>query len=221
MLFIVTGRRKGLSMLRIEELVELLDEGSNKGAVLAVLKKHGDNMKRLPAAVSHHHWWAGGFYDHTMEVMNIAVLSYRAFRQNMGAIEGSNGVLNEGTLIVSALVHDLNKLFRYKKNIQYTLACKDYERWKKYPFVYDESRIGINETAEVVAICAECGLLLTERMMHAVTFHHGGYAIDQNPSSFINRDQDPISVILHYSDMMSSVCFGSKPQEWSCARIGV
>ncbi len=147
-----------------------------------------DMIGDIPASIKWHHTYRGGLLQHTKEV---AFFVSQAYNQELHQMS-----LND--LLVLAWVHDLNKVGRYKE-----IPADDWRRGDRYKSKYGEfeheDKIYINETAEVVSVCSGLGIQLTNEQLHALTFHHGGWAADRD----VNATKHPAAILLHYADMMS------------------
>lgn len=153
-----------------------------------------DLIGNNPASVkslNSHHAYRGGLLQHTKEVVEIVKATYN---------EGFHDMPLED-LVTCAWVHDLNKTSRYDMIPQesWKRSTKGY-RDRYGEFDYKEDNIFLNETAEVVLICQENGLILTRDQIHCITYHHGGWAADAS----MNGRKLTGGILLHYADMMST-----------------
>lgn len=166
--------------------------------VSALWQKIGKEFATKPSSIKFHHTEAGGMGRHVKEVMNIALETF--------SISPDWYNCKRDDVVISTFVHDFNKLGKYKE-----LPMNHWRRQPKYgsrKFEYDNSKISIEETAETINICSRNGLLLTDLQINAITFHHGFTSNKAINNSNAGRQMTPLSVLLHFADMMSIKVFG-------------
>jgi hypothetical protein len=178
-------------------LSDLIKEITNENLNLNTLHfKLQPLIASVPASVKYHHNWTGGYQDHVRQVIEHALAMYdRFFSEEMSCPTCGKGKLiqrdcgfNRDDVILVAYIHDLDKLFRYKKLDK----PKDGREW-------DYARApSYDESAKVAVMCAQSGILLEDKHLEALAMHHGGWSA--NP----NRDMSPLAVIIHSADLMST-----------------
>lgn len=120
-------------------LDELLNKIDQKKADVCrkILIDFKNEIDILPGSRIKHQDWPGGYKDHILETMNIAVILY----ESMASARKLNFTLADVLFIL--FIHDLDKLFRYAENSadnaiathkDYHLFVKDYLQ-EKYGFV--------------------------------------------------------------------------------------
>ena len=161
-----------------------------------ILRLHADilhEMQTRPSSVRYHHKTEGGMYRHVHEVMVNALAIYNLTPELYSCTRDE--------VILATYVHDLDKLDRYIPN-------QDEWRKKKFDqdFDYNPDVIVVNQTAKVVQVCAEYGLLLNNLVLNGVTFHHGGFASDLASvyPAAQSHAMKPLSILLHCADLISS-----------------
>ena len=73
------------------------------------------SFKKMPGGIEIHHNWIGGLLDHTLEVLDYALLSSRQFSK-----------LDKDLLITGALLHDIGKLEELKVTTRIRGTVKGY-----------------------------------------------------------------------------------------------
>ena len=179
-------------------VLDILKKVSNKNKE-PLLKMFGDTEKTLrsmPAAIRWHHSEVGGLYRHTKEVMEQALKLYDALRSDL-----RKRAITENDVILVSFIHDLEKLDKYKKNQGYEPDRKYEKGYKETEFNYNYDKTDMNDTAQVVRICAKYGIELNDNHLNAITFHHGGWSVDAKGSL------KPLAVLLHSADLISANLF--------------
>jgi hypothetical protein len=92
----------------LEQLL-LMIEMPRRDACHAILKKFEHDMSSLPGSQTKHQAWEGGYLDHVLEAMNIAVVLYHA----LSAKRELEFSLSDA--LFGAFLHDLDKIFRYRE----------------------------------------------------------------------------------------------------------
>lgn len=123
--------------------------------VFYLLKQHGEDFFKSPAAKSNHHAYAGGLSFHTLSILRLAK-----------AVCGLYPDINKGLLYAGALLHDLGKTVELSGAVatQYTVTGK---------LIGHISLID----GEICAACDELGLdqddMQVVLLRHMVLSHHG------------------------------------------------
>ena len=174
-------------MKTIVELLESISEPLKKQACLSIYQKYRVQFDTKPASVKHHHTKSGDFGRHLMEVMNLAIYFYDLNPEWYDCTKDE--------VIICAFVHDLDKIDRY-------IDSEPWRQQAKYGgqmFDYNKKKIKMAEAAETVARCGLHGLTLNEKMVNAISFHHGGWV---EPKISV-MDMTPLAVLIHMSDVLS------------------
>lgn len=85
---------------RLETLVESFSDEDYKAVCRAFLRRHGEALKKLPAAKSVHHSFVGGLLMHTIYMLETA-----EFLAGLYA-----GIIDRSLLLAGTLLHDIAKL---------------------------------------------------------------------------------------------------------------
>lgn len=207
-------------------LIKKYFEEENDAGYKLLMKMHTDNkgdMIMFPAAIKHHHNYAGGYIVHVNEVMMAMD----------GLLEAGFdvGQVNRGQAMLAAYLHDLDKLERYE-NLPFEKPTeRQIETCKKHGIVIEEGESkrnvsikignkfdgtdkppeyfrfkqngghGFDETAKVQQMLVPYGLALPNEVLHAITMHHGGYAVHADE---FYMNMSPMATLLNMADMVSS-----------------
>lgn len=187
-------------MKEIKELLEQIKHEQSNKLVLNIFNDIKDELMSKPAAVKHHHSYAGGLYTHIKEVMNIAI----------DLFDKSPDVYNcnRDDVIIATFVHDFNKIDQY---------CTAPE-WKKikYQQEFDKKpRVWLNESARTVRLCSDYGLILNDVILNAVCLHHGSWSTDiDSKYGYVQTDDfTQLAILLHVADLLSSQVFDKAKKE--------
>jgi len=143
-----------------------------------------EKLKNNPASIKYHHNYSSGLYIHTLEVMKFALDIFEIYKEEFSEYFSKDDV------ILVSFIHDIEKTTKYKKN---TLQ-QNGNNWT--PFLYNYSKVDMNDTAEVVSIVSCYGIQLDPIHLNALTLHHGGYSVDKGKML-------PLAVLLHSADLLS------------------
>jgi hypothetical protein len=199
------------------------------GTYFAFHQKHQAAMLAMPASVSKHHAWSGGYAVHIYEVTRNLVSRWETAVFPEGKKPGI------AATIIAAYIHDLDKLFwRYEVDTEKpTQAQADYARKLGIPYwehetkstiskkidaaknglpppavadlsvhCYRKDTLAMDDAAAVACLTMEHQLPgITPEIMHAVSLHHGGWAPLAKAGTVTMQ---PLAVLLHAADMESS-----------------
>lgn len=174
-----------------------------KEPLLAIHEHFKDAYFKNPASCIRHHNWASGYMDHIYEVVEISVRLYNLMVTDLKA---KLSFTREDVILV-AYVHDINKLFRYRKTE---------EAWKlKRGNIFEVSPDTGNcdESAEVVNICARFGIAFERRHLEAISHHHGGFSDSMTATFKYPNSLTAFSALIHSADLFSQYLFGQRSKE--------
>jgi len=87
-------------------MLELIDE-PNRTACEHILNDNLELFKTVQGSAHNHHTWIGGYYDHIMDVMNIAIVLY----ERLNSLRPLPFSLSD--LLLVLYLHDIEKPWRY------------------------------------------------------------------------------------------------------------
>ncbi|MFH1402960.1 MAG: HD domain-containing protein [Candidatus Altiarchaeota archaeon] len=171
------GEMYGLLMERISgvgdpELKKLLERIFNDPPTSEKFKTH-------PAAIEIHHNWTGGLLQHTLEVVEYALLSHRLFPD-----------MNKDLLVAGSLLHDIGKL----EELEVTSRVKGTRKGQLEGHI----SIGYAMVSEYMKELGT-GVETREKLLHIILSHHGRleYGSPKPPMT-------PEAFAVYYADDMSS-----------------
>ncbi len=179
--------KEDVNVIYIKQIKDYLEEIRMPALRKNVLKLYDDieeKLKSNPAAVKYHHAYKGGLYDHTLEVIEIALNVFELYKDKFVR------EVKRDDVILAAFAHDLEKTNKYRKNTNQATLYYGQE------FEYNYSKVSMNDTAETVSILSEYNIKMTDELLNAFTFAHGGWSVDKGKLL-------PLATILHTADMLS------------------
>lgn len=143
--------------VRLQTLVESFEDRDYAAVCREFLSRHGEAMKKMPAAKSVHHGFVGGLLMHTAYMLETA-----EFLANL-----YSGVIDRSLLLAGTLLHDIAKLEEF--------VVSDLGMVTEYSVkgqLLGHLVMGAQEAAEIcreLGICEEKSVLL----QHMLLSHHG------------------------------------------------
>ncbi len=150
-------------------------ESPNKERCMRLLEDNSVRFKKSPGSFVKHQAWIGGYVDHLVETMNMAVILYRCVEN------GRSYPFCLSDVILVLFLHDLEKPFKYVEP-------------KTVFHSEQEKRVFINELIKKYKI------ILTEDQKNALMYIHGE-GLDYSPHK---RIQSPLAAFCHICDVFSA-----------------
>lgn len=167
---------------QIEEMLETVDHPINRKLCLKLLKENERLFKKMPGSTHNHQAWPGGYWDHIQEVMNIAILLYRAIDE----LRTLPFTLGEALLVL--FLHDLEKPWAYE-------FWPDGEPRRKVGF-----RTKTNCHNFRMKKIAEYGIQLNVEQLNAIKYVEG----EMNDYSSKERVMNELAAFCHMCDVASA-----------------
>lgn len=142
---------------RVEALVDSMADTDFQAVCREMLRRHGAEFRRYPAAKTVHHGFVGGLLMHTVDMLDLADYLAKKYQ----------GVVNRDLLLAGTLLHDMAKLKEFVVSqlgvvTEYSLSGQ----------LLGHLVMGAEEVAEVcrtLAVPEEKSILL----QHLLLSHHG------------------------------------------------
>ncbi|HHX40917.1 MAG TPA: HD domain-containing protein [Armatimonadetes bacterium] len=157
-----------------------------------------DRWRRAPAAVRHHHAYAGGLLEHTLGVAEIALTLASRFPH-----------VDRDLLLTGALLHDIGKVEAYRTNAPPEMT----DRGRLLGHVYPGARIVDRFIDRLEEFPAE----LRDRVLHLIGSHHGDRA-----HGVFEVPKMPEAIVLHFADNVDAkmnavlrACEQAEGQAWT------
>lgn len=151
-------------------------------ACLALLNENIELFKRTAGSTTNHQAWEGGFYDHTCEVMNYAILLY----QPLDLVRNTPFSLSNALIVL--FFHDIEKPWKYEIRAD----------GKRYHRAGMESKE--QHQAFRIKKLAEYGIELNEEQENGIKYAEG----ELNDYSNRKRIMQPLAAFAHMCDVWSA-----------------
>jgi hypothetical protein len=175
----------------LDHLVTFI-EGPNGEACCRILADHRKLFQVVQGSTNNHQAWAGGYFDHVQEVMNIAIVLYNKLH------EIRELPFTESDTLLILFLHDIEKPWKYelKDGILFhvpSLETKD----QAHEFRAAKLR--------------EYGIVLTEEQQNALRYVEGEF----EDYSSRRRVMGPLAALCHMADVASARIWFDHPKEFS------
>ena len=158
-----------------------------------------------PASAKYHSNYDTGLLDHSLMVYNLA----EAFFEKMKMIDPELSVsIQEDSIIVSALLHDVCKICFYRKTIKW--KKNEHNDWMQYDGYEIEDSFPIGHGEKSVIMLLKLGLDINPCEMLAIRYHMGFWG-ESNPEFKIAMKSAikmcPLVVLLQQADCAATMMF--------------
>ncbi len=172
------------------ELVGLI-RGRNGRACLRIIEDTTDLFMSAPGSSSNHQSWAGGYWDHITEIMNIGLQLFRLWdgTGRLGKLSKEERFTLSDVLLVCFL-HDLEKPWKYGPQPR-SMSKPERKAFRE-------------------KLIQDYGIKLSDNQANALRYAEG---VRDNEYSPHDRTMLPLSVIVHTADLTSARMFYDFPLE--------
>lgn len=183
-------KEKGMQppYLAIEDLVDLIDE-PNRSACRKLLADNRALFEKVQGSTHNHQAWPGGYVDHVTEIMNVALVDYRAWAD----VRPWPFSLSDALLVV--FLHDVEKPWKYElgedgqlRHLPAFATKEDAHRFR-------------------AAKLAEYGIALTPEQQNGLRYVEG--ELDEYSSR--RRVMGPLAAFCHRCDVASARIWHDHP----------
>jgi len=155
-----------------------------------------DDFWTKPASLGRHCNWVGGLAEHTLNVLKVMRMLYNDCRYVVG--------FGKDEALFMTVIHDLGKI-------------------KVYGYVQREGDVVpvkgvVDEMGDhnwyTLQILSELGIVLTDRQLNALIYHHGGWSGQSVANLVFKRsiEMNRLAVLLHCADLIASQVFESEEE---------
>ncbi len=185
--------------LTLEEMIKIkMIDPPNRGICWEILAGDRQLFRQARGSRKNHQAWIGGYLDHIIEVMNIAVLLYPV----MNRTRELSFSLSDALLVL--FLHDLEKPWKYEANdsgdVRLTRSLRDKE--SQHEFRLRKLR--------------EYGIKLTSEQSNALEHVEGR----DGDYSGLTRVMGPLAAFCHLCDITSSRIWFDNPLETGDEWVG-
>ena len=173
----------------IEEMIALIDE-PNRAACARILSDNHARFRTAQGSTHNHQAWPGGYLDHVVEIMNIAVVLHA----RMNAIRALP--FSESDLLLVVFLHDVEKPWKYelrdgRLEHKPSMASKD-----------EHQKFRMQKLTEY-------GVTLTAEQENGLKYAEG----EINDYSNKRRAMGPLAAMAHMCDVASARLWFDHPME--------
>ena len=169
-------------------MLELIEE-PNRSACITILQDNEKLFKTAKGSSNNHHTWLGGYYDHIMEVMNIAIVLY----ERLNSLRPLPFSLSD--LLLVLYLHDIEKPWRYDVGEDGKLYNKSDLDTPEKQHIFREKKL------------KEYGILLTEKQENGLKYVEG----EGKDYSGKHRTMGPLAALAHTCDVTSARVYFDYP----------
>lgn len=175
-----------------EDIIKELYKTRREGMEHLILEMEEGHFFTAPCSgkKKYHLAVKGGLAEHSLNVLRIA----RKLNKALGS------PVDDESIIISALLHDLGKMGDYRKPYYVDNILKSGSRSDAEPYCHNEDLSYLPHEIKSVSI-ANRFILLTESEEFAIIYHNGLYGRLAND---IKGKETELYMILHTADMWSS-----------------
>lgn len=175
-----------MQYLTMEELVDRIGEPT-RSAIRRMIDDHAALLRSAPGSRSAHQAWPGGWWDHVVEVMNIAIDLHDAF----DTLRALPFTVSDALLVL--WLHDLEKPWKHGGD--------------------EATRVRLQDKATHMdfrlALMADYGVDLTAEQMNGLRYVEGE-GDDYVPGA---RVMSPLAAFCHMCDIASARIWHDRPRE--------
>lgn len=198
----------------LDAMLEMVDEPNRTICKRAVADNR--TLFRQAAGSSYNHQaWAGGYWDHITEAMNIWLLLFASFESTgrLGQLEPEERFTRSDGLIV-LFWHDIEKPWGFVLRDGKPVVG-EHGRLERVPAMPDKAA----KRAFAEAKIREYGVVLNPSLRNALDYVEGIRDSDYSP---FDRRMRPLAALCHASDMLSARAFYGFPlaagDAWGASR---
>lgn len=189
---VVRTLRTLLIQKSLDELVDLIDE-LNRAGCRRLLEEHRMLFMRSQGSSHNHQNWPGGYHDHVVEVMNIAVVLYYM----LSLLRPLPFSLSDALLVL--FLHDLEKPWKYELDVNGTLI-------RRFTFSSKKEEKAMAKAFRAVKF-EEYGLAFTPAQTNALKYVEG----EMDDYSSEHRVMNELAAFCHICDVYSARIGHSHP----------
>ena len=181
---------KKMKRYSILQMIEMMDE-KYKEKFRKLYEENREKFLQSYGSASNHQPWVGGYHDHFEEVMNIALVLYKTFR-NLRTLP-----FTLSDVLIVSFCHDLEKPWKYMKKGDGLLH------------VIDELKSKDAQQAFRLKKLREYGIILSDELKLAIKYVEG------ESSDYVQRTRvmGPLAALCHMADVASARIWFDRPKQ--------
>lgn len=180
-----------------ERFIELLRSTKREGIESLIEWLETTDFYKAPASTRFHGNYAGGLLEHSLNVYDLLNLEVQNIMKKTDKIK-----INQDSVIIVALLHDLCKTNLYK--VDYRNTKNEYGQWVKVPYyaIEDDEPYGHGEKSVMLALEF---IKLTKEEMYSIRWHMG-FTEGKEQYNYISATYNKyeLAVLTHIADLKAS-----------------
>lgn len=174
-----------------ERFDELLRSTGRAGIEDLITYLHTTDWYEAPASSRYHGAYAGGLVDHSLAV-------YDELKRLQSAYQSDTPVIDDGTVTIVALLHDLCKVNTYKSVIKSRKT--ESGSWEKYQGYDHDEQFKFGGHGSKSVFLAARYIKLTDAEATAINCHMGTWEQGRQTDTSNAYNNYPIAWLLHVAD---------------------
>jgi hypothetical protein len=199
----------------LDTMVKMIDE-PNRSICQQAISDNRTLFQQAAGSSYNHQAWAGGYWDHVTEAMNIWLLLFNSF-ESTGRLDQLNRKerFTKSDGLVVLFWHDIEKPWSFVLQNGAPVA-DEHGRLQRLPHLSDKAA----RKAFAEAKIREYGVALSPTLRNALDYVEGIRDSDYSP---FDRRMQPLAALCHASDMLSARAFYNFPlvtsDAWGASRV--
>ena len=180
-----------------ERFIELLRSTKREGIENLIEWLETTDFYKAPASTRFHGNYEGGLLEHSLNVYNMLNLEVNNIMSKTEKIK-----INQESVILVALLHDLCKVNLYK--VDYRNTKNDYGQWIKVPYYTTEDNEPYGHGEKSVML-AQDFIKLTKEEMYSIRWHMG-FTEGKEQYNYVSATYNKyeLAVLAHVADLKAS-----------------
>lgn len=180
-----------------EEFLSLLRSTNREGMEDLIDFLEKTDFYKAPASTRYHGAYEGGLLEHSLSV-------YKILKEKVTHLPIEMQI-NDATIIISALLHDICKVNFYK--VDYRNAKNSFGEWEKVPYYTVEDTIPYGHGEKSVMMISEY-IKLTVEEKYCIRWHMG-FSEPKELYGTLGQafKKYPLALLLHEADMETTYFF--------------
>lgn len=190
-----------------QEFIDKLKSTNRKGIDCVLEKLEELGFFKAPASTRFHLNYQGGLLEHSLNVMHIALMLRQQLIDNYPNIKDLKDKVTEESVIISSLLHDVNKSEIYYTEKKWQKVDNKWEEYEIYNVNYNQFPFGHGEKSVIQLL--RWGLELTDDEIIAIRWHMSAWDLPFQSAELKSnmnaaKDKCPLLAIIQAADGLAS-----------------
>ncbi len=190
-----------------QEFIDKLKSTNRKGVDSVLDKLEELGFFKAPASTRFHLNYQGGLLKHSLNVMHIALMLRQQLIDNYPDIKDLKDKVTEDGVIISSLLHDVNKAEIYYTEKKWQKVDNEWKEYEIYNVNYNQFPFGHGEKSVIQLL--RWGLELTDDEIIAIRWHMSAWDLPFQSAELKSnmnaaKDKCPLLAIIQAADGLAS-----------------